>query len=252
MPSDSRPLLIGCHDVAAVVGAEDAGRGDGDEDPLGVLGSRTIVCRHMPPAPGCHCGPEPCSRRPGSSSHDCAAVGGPEQRGVLDARRTPCRRRSATARGATPGRTPTGAACRRTTGGCRARRRTRSRCRPAPSSGRRRRSAGSAARTSRSTARRTAGRGRPATRRRGRPPSRESADRRPPIPCVPRPRSGRRHPCGCRPGLVLRSSPQATTGYRQREGAGVVSRPLSAAMAPAPHRCEGDSTEPNEECACEQ
>src|SRR5881398_2635573 len=33
----------------------------------GLLGSRMIVCRHMPPAPGCHDGPVPCSRSPGSS-----------------------------------------------------------------------------------------------------------------------------------------------------------------------------------------
>src|SRR5208282_491267 len=30
-------------------------------------GSRIIVCRHMPPAPGCHFGPVPWPRRPGSS-----------------------------------------------------------------------------------------------------------------------------------------------------------------------------------------
>src|SRR5664279_2959349 len=34
---------------------------------LGLLGSRMIVCRHIPPAPGCQCGPEPCLRRPESS-----------------------------------------------------------------------------------------------------------------------------------------------------------------------------------------
>src|SRR6185436_2499073 len=32
-------------------------------------GSSTIVCRHIPPAPGCHCGPVPCPRSPESSSH---------------------------------------------------------------------------------------------------------------------------------------------------------------------------------------
>src|SRR5581483_4799664 len=32
-----------------------------------LLGSRIIVCKHMPPAPGCHLGPVPCPRRPGSS-----------------------------------------------------------------------------------------------------------------------------------------------------------------------------------------
>src|SRR2546427_1333193 len=33
----------------------------------GLLGSRIMVCRHMPPAPGCHLGPVPWPRRPGSS-----------------------------------------------------------------------------------------------------------------------------------------------------------------------------------------
>ena len=86
MPSDSRPLLTGCQVTPRVIGAEDARRGDGDEDPVGVLGSSTMVCRHMPPAPGCHCGPEPCSRSPASSLPALAAVGRAEQRRVLDAR----------------------------------------------------------------------------------------------------------------------------------------------------------------------
>ena len=34
----------------------------------GLLGSRMMVCRHMPPAPGCHLGPVPWPRRPGSSA----------------------------------------------------------------------------------------------------------------------------------------------------------------------------------------
>src|SRR5437588_8493313 len=33
----------------------------------GSPGSRMIECRHIPPAPGCHFGPVPCPRRPGSS-----------------------------------------------------------------------------------------------------------------------------------------------------------------------------------------
>src|SRR5579864_305681 len=32
-----------------------------------LVGSRMIVCRHMPPAPGCHFGPVPCPRSPESS-----------------------------------------------------------------------------------------------------------------------------------------------------------------------------------------
>src|ERR1019366_5328968 len=33
----------------------------------GLLGSRMMVCRHIPPAPGCHFGPVPWPRSPGSS-----------------------------------------------------------------------------------------------------------------------------------------------------------------------------------------
>src|SRR5437868_15035477 len=36
---------------------------------LGLLGSRMIVCRHIPPAPGCHFGPVPWPRRLESSFH---------------------------------------------------------------------------------------------------------------------------------------------------------------------------------------
>src|SRR5581483_605368 len=34
---------------------------------FGLLGSRITVCKHMPPAPGCHLGPVPCPRRLESS-----------------------------------------------------------------------------------------------------------------------------------------------------------------------------------------
>ena len=40
----------------------------------GLLGSRIIVCRHMPPAPGCHRWPL-ASRRPGSSCQICPRRG---------------------------------------------------------------------------------------------------------------------------------------------------------------------------------
>src|SRR5882724_4790204 len=30
-----------------------------------------IVCKHIPPAPGCHFGPEPCSRNPANSAQFC-------------------------------------------------------------------------------------------------------------------------------------------------------------------------------------
>src|SRR2546430_10498984 len=37
---------------------------------LGLLGSRMMVCRHMPPAPGCHFGPVPWPRSAESSCQD--------------------------------------------------------------------------------------------------------------------------------------------------------------------------------------
>ena len=52
---------------------------------FGLLGSRRMVCRPMPPAPGDHFGPVPWPRRPASSCQDLAAVGRAEQGGVFDA-----------------------------------------------------------------------------------------------------------------------------------------------------------------------
>ena len=49
-------------------------------------GSRRIVWRHIPPAPGCQSGPEPWPRSPDSSVHFEAAVDRTEQGGVLHAR----------------------------------------------------------------------------------------------------------------------------------------------------------------------
>src|SRR5262245_14152852 len=37
---------------------------------LGLVGSNTIVCNPMPPAPGDHLGPVPCPRRLAISCHD--------------------------------------------------------------------------------------------------------------------------------------------------------------------------------------
>ena len=37
----------------------------------GFVGSRMIVCRHSPPAPGCHAEPVVCVRRPDSSAQFC-------------------------------------------------------------------------------------------------------------------------------------------------------------------------------------
>src|SRR6185312_742034 len=35
------------------------------------FGSNRIVCKHIPPAPGCHFGPVPCPRSPGNSAQLC-------------------------------------------------------------------------------------------------------------------------------------------------------------------------------------
>ncbi len=51
----------------------------------GSVGSRRMVCRHMPPAPGCQCGPEPCVAQAGELGPGLAAVGGAEEGGVFDA-----------------------------------------------------------------------------------------------------------------------------------------------------------------------
>ena len=53
MYCDFKPAVDRLPGLAAVVGAERAGRGDGDVDALGLFGSSRIVCRPMPPAPGC-------------------------------------------------------------------------------------------------------------------------------------------------------------------------------------------------------
>ena len=52
---------------------------------FGLLGSSRIVCRHIPPAPGCQRGPVPLPRSPGSSFQVLAAVGRAEDRGIFDA-----------------------------------------------------------------------------------------------------------------------------------------------------------------------
>src|SRR5579859_299550 len=63
-----RPLLIGFH----VTPPSSVRNAPAAEIAMYIrfasLGSRITVCRHMPPAPGCQCGPVPCSRSPFSSS----------------------------------------------------------------------------------------------------------------------------------------------------------------------------------------
>src|SRR6266478_2877601 len=71
MVADLSPLLIGFHvlppsSVRNAPAAEIA-----IKIRFGSLGSRMTVCRHMPPAPGAQCGPEPCPRNPESSSQFC-------------------------------------------------------------------------------------------------------------------------------------------------------------------------------------
>src|SRR5258708_30182852 len=71
MVPDLRPLLIGSHVLppSSVLNAPAAEIAI--KIRLGSLGSRMTVCRHMPPAPGAQCGPEPCPRKPESSSQFC-------------------------------------------------------------------------------------------------------------------------------------------------------------------------------------
>src|ERR1700722_20394795 len=69
--SDRSPRLIGFH----VVPPSSVRNAPADEIAInilsGSLGSRMIVCRHIPPAPGCQCGPEPCPRSPDNSAQFC-------------------------------------------------------------------------------------------------------------------------------------------------------------------------------------
>src|SRR5258707_13941361 len=71
MIADLSPLLIGFHVLppSSVLNAPAAEIAI--KIRLGSLGSRMTVCRHMPPAPGAQCGPEPCPRKPESSSQFC-------------------------------------------------------------------------------------------------------------------------------------------------------------------------------------
>src|SRR5262249_27729058 len=67
---DTRPLLIGFQ-VSPPSSVRNA---PAAEIAMYILfefeGSRMIVCKHIPPAPGCHFGPDPCPRSPGISAHD--------------------------------------------------------------------------------------------------------------------------------------------------------------------------------------
>ena len=85
MPSDWSPLLMGRHVTPASSLRKAPAAEMATNIRPGWLGSSTIVCRHMPPAPGCQSEADGCVRRPGSSCHVCPRVGGAEDRRVLDA-----------------------------------------------------------------------------------------------------------------------------------------------------------------------
>src|SRR5436853_426459 len=67
MYCDFSPRLIGSHVVPPSSVRKAPAAEIATYIRLGFVGSRTIVCKHMPPAPGCHLGPVPCPRSPESS-----------------------------------------------------------------------------------------------------------------------------------------------------------------------------------------
>ena len=71
MPSECRPRLTGFH-VSPASSERNAPAAEmAAYMRPGWPGSRMIVCRHIPPAPGCQDGPEGWVRSPGSSCQDC-------------------------------------------------------------------------------------------------------------------------------------------------------------------------------------
>ena len=84
MPSDFSPRLIGRHVLPASSVRNAPAAEMATKIRAGSLGSRTIVCRHNPPAPGCQADPEPWPRSPGSSCHVCPPSIGAEQGGVFN------------------------------------------------------------------------------------------------------------------------------------------------------------------------
>jgi len=121
-----------------------------------------IVCKHIPPAPGCHFGPEPCSRNPASSAQLCPPS--------VDRNRAASSAPAYTVSGSSSEGskcqirlTPKDEVYRHTIGGFRGRRHTRTCSPPPPKSCRHHLSAASSARTIRSSAMRTRGLGLPET-----------------------------------------------------------------------------------------
>ena len=84
MYCECSPRLIGCH-VSPPSSVRNAPAAEMAMNiRLGSLGSRMIVCRHMPPAPGCQCGPGAVAAQPGEFLPRLPAIGRAEQGGVLD------------------------------------------------------------------------------------------------------------------------------------------------------------------------
>src|SRR5690349_2581307 len=67
MYCENNPLLIGRHVLPPSSVRNDPAAEMATYIRPGSLGSRMIVCRHIPPAPGCHLGPVPWPRKPESS-----------------------------------------------------------------------------------------------------------------------------------------------------------------------------------------
>ena len=209
MPSDCRPRLIGCQVVppssvrntpAAEIATNirwSVGRVEQDRVQAHAAGAR------LPRGPGAVLA-QAGQLRPGRAAVGrCGTAPRPRRR------RRRCPGRAATVRGARPARTPTGAACRRTTGACRDRPRTGTRCRPGP------RSAPPSSERWISwpnqpvrLRRRRAGRGRPASPATwwiSQPGEVRAVDL--PARAGSRRRSARTRPCASRPAPVRRSWP---------------------------------------------
>src|SRR2546425_3628788 len=69
MYCERRPRLIGFHDLPPSSERNAPAAEMATYMRRGLVGSSRIVWRHIPPAPGCHLGPVPWPRRPGSSCH---------------------------------------------------------------------------------------------------------------------------------------------------------------------------------------
>jgi hypothetical protein len=69
MPSERSPRLIGCQVAPASSLRKAPAEEIATKIRRGLLGATMIVCRHMPPAPGCQDGADGCVRSPGSSCH---------------------------------------------------------------------------------------------------------------------------------------------------------------------------------------